>query len=93
MLGIAAQVSLYPLRSARLSPAIQRAAEIFRERGLDVHPGSMSTIVSGDDEAVFDALRRAFAAVAGEGQDVVMVVTFSNACPMPIPPADKREHA
>lgn len=83
MLGIAAQVSLYPLRSARLTPAIERALAIFRERGLAVQPGSMSTIISGDDEAVFGALREAFAAVAGEGQEVVMVVTVSNACPVP----------
>ena len=87
MIGIAAQVSLYPLRQARLGPAIQRADEIFRAHSLDVQPGSMSTILSGDDEAVFAALREAFAAVAGEGQDVVMVVTVSNACPVPSQPA------
>lgn len=86
MLGVAAQVSLYPLRSAHLSPAIERALAAFRAHGLDVQPGSMSTILSGDDEAVFAALRGAFAAVAGEGQEIVMVVTVSNACPVPAPP-------
>jgi uncharacterized protein YqgV (UPF0045/DUF77 family) len=83
MMGVAAQVSLYPLRSARLSPAIGRALATFREHGLDLQAGTMSTIVSGDDEAVFAALRQAFAAAAADGQEVVMVVTISNACPMP----------
>jgi hypothetical protein len=39
----------------------------------------MSTVVSGEDEAVFSALREALRATAANG-DVVMVVTFSNAC-------------
>jgi uncharacterized protein YqgV (UPF0045/DUF77 family) len=84
MVGIAAQVSLYPLRSARLSPAIERAHAIFREHGLDVQAGTMSTIIRGDDETVFAALRQTLAAVATEGQEVVMVVTISNACPVPV---------
>ena len=82
MIGIAAQVSLYPLRQASLSPAIDQALQIFRERGLDVEPGAMSTLITGDDAAVFDALQEAFRRVAEQGQ-VVMVVTLSNACPVP----------
>lgn len=84
MTGISAQVSLYPLGQADLSPAIDGALRIFREHGLDVNPGPMSTLISGDDETVFAALQAAFQGVAGEGR-VVMVVTFSNACPMPEP--------
>lgn len=82
MTGIAAQVSLYPLRQASLSPAIEEAVRIFRKHGLEVEPGAMSTIISGNDEAVFAALQEAFRSVAAQGQ-VVMIVTFSNACPMP----------
>jgi uncharacterized protein YqgV (UPF0045/DUF77 family) len=81
-MGIAAQVSLYPLRQASLSPAIDGALQIFREHGLDVEPGAMSTLIAGDDAAVFAALQEAFRRVAEQGQ-VVMVVTFSNACPVP----------
>lgn len=82
MIGIAAQVSLYPLRQASLSPAIDQALRIFQEHGLDVEPGAMSTLIAGDDAAVFAALREAFRRVAEQGQ-VVMVVTLSNACPVP----------
>jgi uncharacterized protein YqgV (UPF0045/DUF77 family) len=78
---IAAQVSLYPLRQDNLSPTIGMALSIFREHGLDVSEGAMSTLVSGEDGALFNALRDAFKVSAEQG-DVVMVVTVSNACPV-----------
>jgi uncharacterized protein YqgV (UPF0045/DUF77 family) len=78
---VAAQVSLYPLRQENLSPAIGIALSIFREHGLEVSEGTMSTVVSGEDAALFNALQDAFKASAGQG-DVVMVVTLSNACPV-----------
>jgi uncharacterized protein YqgV (UPF0045/DUF77 family) len=84
MIDISAQVSLYPLGKKGLSPAIDEALRIFRERGLAVNPGSMSTLISGDNETVFAALQAAFQHAAGEDR-VVMVVTFSNACPLPEP--------
>jgi uncharacterized protein YqgV (UPF0045/DUF77 family) len=82
MIGITAQVSLYPLRQQSLSPAIDEALRIFREHSLDVELGAMSTLISGDDAAIFAALQDAFRRVARQGH-VVMVVTFSNACPVP----------
>jgi uncharacterized protein YqgV (UPF0045/DUF77 family) len=82
VMGPAAQVGLYPLRQTRLSPAIDAALELFRAHGLDVTVGAMSTLVSGGDDAVFAALQEAFRRAAEAG-DVVMVVTFSNACPLP----------
>lgn len=84
-LGLTAQVSLYPLRQEHLSPAINAALAIWRDRGLDVHPGPMSTLIAGNEETVWDALRAAFAAAAANGE-TVMVVTVSNACPWPPSP-------
>jgi len=81
MMGIAAQVSLYPLRQAALSPAIDEALRIFREHGLEVESGAMSSVVTGDDASVFAALQEAFRHVAEQGH-VVMIATFSNACPV-----------
>ena len=81
MIGIAAQVSLYPLRQESLSPAIDKAMEIFQAHGLHVETGTMSSLVTGDDGAVFAALQEAFRWAAEQGH-VVMVVTFSNACPL-----------
>jgi uncharacterized protein YqgV (UPF0045/DUF77 family) len=48
--------------------------------GLRAEPGPMSTLVTGETDTVFAALRDAFARVAETG-DVVLVVTVSNACP------------
>jgi uncharacterized protein YqgV (UPF0045/DUF77 family) len=81
MIGISAQVSLYPLGEDDLSPTIDEALRIFREHGLDVNSGTMSTLITGDDETVFASLHAAFHHAAVLGQ-VVMVVTFSNACPV-----------
>jgi tRNA-Thr(GGU) m(6)t(6)A37 methyltransferase TsaA len=81
-MSIAAQVSLYPLRQQALSLAIDEAVRIFREHSLDVEPGAMNTMITGDDAEVFAALQEAFRWVAGQGQ-AVMVVTFSSACPVP----------
>ena len=42
----------------------------------------MSSLITGDDDTLFAALREAFVQVAGQVQ-VVMVAAFSNACPLP----------
>jgi uncharacterized protein YqgV (UPF0045/DUF77 family) len=80
-MGVSLQVSLYPLGEASLAPIIDEALRIFREHGLDVEPGAMSSLIVGEDEAVFDALKDAFRSAARHGA-VVMVATFSNACPV-----------
>jgi uncharacterized protein YqgV (UPF0045/DUF77 family) len=81
---LAAQVSLYPLRQPSLTPAIERALETFRAHGLQVESGTMSSVISGEDVALFKALREAFLQTAAEGH-IVMIVTVSNACPVPGP--------
>ena len=78
---ISAQVSLYPLRQAKLSPGIAKVSEILRDSGLDIRPGSMSTVIVGDSQSVFDALKASFQSAATLG-DVVMVVSISNCCPV-----------
>jgi uncharacterized protein YqgV (UPF0045/DUF77 family) len=81
MTAVSAQVSLYPLRTPRLSSAIDSALEAFRASALQVESGSMSTVVAGDIDLVFGALRAAFQRAIDDGE-AVMVVTFSNACPV-----------
>ena len=77
---ISAQVSLYPLRQASIGPAIREAVRVLRQRELKTSVGEMSTLVWGEEEMVFDALQAVFHQSAERG-DVVMIVTFSNACP------------
>ena len=78
---LTAQVSIYPLRQTHLSPAIDRALGIFREHGLEVTAGTMSSLVSGSYEALFAAVKEAFQQTASQG-DIVMTLTLSNACPV-----------
>jgi hypothetical protein len=49
----------------------------------------MSTLVWGEEQAIFAALEEAFRRAAERG-DMVMTVTLSNACPMPEEPGDDR---
>lgn len=73
---ISAQVSLYPLRQAHLSPAIQAVRDALTAAGLQPQVGPMSTMVTGEATVVCAALH-----AAATGQ-VVMTVTLSNACPV-----------
>ncbi|MHB1295653.1 MAG: YkoF family thiamine/hydroxymethylpyrimidine-binding protein [Anaerolineae bacterium] len=82
MIGISAQLSLYPLGQQDLAPAIQAVVDALSARSLPVEVGAMSTLTWGDDEVVFGALREAFAAAAAFG-GAVLHVTISNACPLP----------
>jgi uncharacterized protein YqgV (UPF0045/DUF77 family) len=78
---ISAQISLYPLKQQRLSPAIEEAWRILEENRLDLQKGAMSTVVNGKAEKVFGAIKEVFLKAAELGP-VSMVVTFSNACPI-----------
>lgn len=77
---ITAQISLYPLRQESIGPAIREAVRVFRQHGLEVRTGGMSTLMWGEEQALFAALQEAFHQAA-EGGDAVMVITLSNACP------------
>jgi len=82
MTAIAAQLSLYPLGRDHLGPAIREAVAVLQSHALSVRPGEMSTVISGENAEVFDALREAFTTAAAHGP-VVLTVTISNACPVP----------
>jgi len=77
-----AQISIYPLRQERLTPAVEAVREALVGRGLSPDIGPMSTVVVGEDTVIFAALGEAFAKAARSGH-VVMTATVSNACPIP----------
>ena len=76
---ISAQIAVYPLRQERLAPAVQAVNNALAARGLSPEIGPMSTVVTGETDAIFTALHEAFGKVADTGK-VVMTVTLSNAC-------------
>ncbi|MBN1399244.1 MAG: thiamine-binding protein [Anaerolineae bacterium] len=84
MIGISAQVSVYPLEQQDITGPIEEVISVLRERGLPCQVGSMSSLTWGEDDLVFEALREAFARAAEQGP-AVMVITVSNACPLPPP--------
>ncbi|MDI7274938.1 MAG: YkoF family thiamine/hydroxymethylpyrimidine-binding protein [Anaerolineae bacterium] len=79
-MSVTAQVSVYPLGQESFIPAIDAAIAALHESGLEVRVGPLSTLISGEEEAVFRALRQAFRVAAGHGA-TVMVATVTNACP------------
>ena len=79
-MSISAQISVYPLRQQQLGPAIETVRLALEGGGLEPEVGPMSTLVRGDADKIFAALREAFDRTAAAG-DVAMVLTLSNACP------------
>ncbi len=76
-----AELSLYPLNSDALADAVEQFIGNLARPGLSVEPGRMSTVISGDHAEVFGALSESYARAAEDNQ-VVLVVKFSNACPV-----------
>ncbi len=76
---VSAQVSLYPLRQQDLGPSIDQAVAALRGHVVKLEVGTMSTMMTGDIDAVFGALRDGFAAAADRGE-LAMVITVSNGC-------------
>jgi uncharacterized protein YqgV (UPF0045/DUF77 family) len=81
-LGVSAQVSLYPLRQKSLTPAINEALDIFKQYNLEIKMGSMSTLIVGKDIQIWESLKTVFNSATRYGE-TVMMVTISNACPLP----------
>lgn len=83
---ISVQVAVYPLGSEDLTPGIGAFLSALRRHGVKYEFGPMSTIIHGESDHVWDAVKEGFAAAAGEGGRVVMTMTVSNACPAPEKP-------
>jgi uncharacterized protein YqgV (UPF0045/DUF77 family) len=80
---ISAQVSVYPLGQEAFIPPIDAAIAALKGPGLETRVGPLSTLVTGEEDVVFAALRRAFDVTVAQGA-TVMVVTLVNACPADI---------
>lgn len=77
---IQAEISLYPLKESQISAYIDEFQNVIQQAGVSIRVGSMSTIIYGEREAVFQAVSDAFAQVADQCK-VVLIVKYSNACP------------
>ncbi|MCD6216613.1 thiamine-binding protein [bacterium] len=79
---IQAEISLYTLGARTQSPAINDLYNILNKHELEIEPGRMSSIISGDSDILFPALQEAFE-TAAENSQIVMTLKISNACPLP----------
>jgi len=80
-MNVQAEVSLYPLRTVAVGPAVEEFVARLRRVGLEVEVGTMSTRIGGECTKLFAALAESFAAVAGDCQ-AVLIAKVSNACPV-----------
>jgi uncharacterized protein YqgV (UPF0045/DUF77 family) len=74
---VQAEISLYPLQEPELAPAIYAFVRRLERAGLRVEVGAMSSVVSGESEALFAALREAYESACADGTRV-LVVKFLN---------------
>jgi len=77
---VQAEVSLYPLRTSKLSEPLETFWRALLREDIDIESGTMSTRIAGESDSIFAAVRTAFGLAAAE-HDVVMVLKMSNACP------------
>ena len=70
---IQAEVSLYPLGERDALPEILALIGALRAAGLRVDPGPLSTLVSGECQAVFATLGTAYARTARQGRRVLVL--------------------
>jgi uncharacterized protein YqgV (UPF0045/DUF77 family) len=70
---------VYPLGQERLGPSIEAFVQAFGREGLETRVGAMSTLVTGDADRVFAALREGFSKAAMIAP-TVLTVTISNSC-------------
>ncbi len=71
---IAVEISLYPLADPFIPPIRDFIARLSARPGLRVETNSMSTQVSGDHDAVFEALREETAVTFGAAHRSVFVM-------------------
>ncbi len=77
---VQAEVSLYPLRTRKLSGPVEEFCRVLRKHGLDIETRSMSTLVTGESERLFTVLKEGFEVLARRNK-IVLDIRISNACP------------
>jgi uncharacterized protein YqgV (UPF0045/DUF77 family) len=69
---VGCQFSVYPLRQPDIDGPVQAAIQAAEAEGCSVRVGNLSTLLSGSEDQVFQALRAAFRAAQHAGPTVLM---------------------
>lgn len=70
---VQAEVSLYALGEKDLAPFIYSFVRRLERPGLTIEPGPLSTLVAGESELVFQALREAYEELGLTGRRALVV--------------------
>ncbi|GFN22065.1 YkoF family thiamine/hydroxymethylpyrimidine-binding protein [Thermanaeromonas sp. C210] len=76
---LACEVALYPLGTAHYARIIKEALAAMPAGKVELEVGSRSTVIRGEDDEVWKAVRLLFG-VAVKSGDAVMVLKVSNRC-------------
>lgn len=74
---IQAEISLYPLDTPDLAQSIYHFVQELEKENLEVEIGAMSTVIAGEDNVVFDALRRAYLEIGDETRAILVVKIYN----------------
>lgn len=74
---IQAEVSFYPLKAPDVTLEIAAFITALRTHDVEIELGALSTLVCGESDAVFDALKQAYHICAQSGT-AAMVVKYVN---------------
>lgn len=77
---VGCQFSVYPLRQGDIDTPVQASIHAGRAAGCSVRVGNLSTLMWGDEDEVFAALRTAFRAAQRHGP-VVLTATLAAGMP------------
>lgn len=75
---IHAEVSLYPLKNRNAGEVINSSIDALKREGVECNVGSMATHLHGDENQVWNSLKKLFDEAQASGE-VSMVVTITNA--------------
>ena len=78
---IEADVSLYPLAEEHLKHPVHDFVHLIEQHGCSVENGPTSSIVKGESEQLFEALRKGYEQAALKS-GCVLIIKISNVCPL-----------
>ena len=76
---LTAEVAIYPLKTGDASGVITHSIDTLNGANVSYTVDPMKTHLSGTREEVFNGLKSMFDTAQGEGGEVSMVVTITNA--------------
>lgn len=74
---LCAEVSIYPQKTNNASQVITSAIQTLSQENIQYKVGSLSTHIDGNDEQVWNGIKKVFNEAQNSGE-VSMVVTISN---------------